>query len=129
MEANMLADIVTNPEARSKIVSDVMRSVNTIGMDEEARIKLIDMSTKGAVYEIYIILFAIVRLAGLYEAVAQNTPQSHMRVLDSLYTDLNDHLMGRNGHITCAKMFVIKWAGRIMWYSPARPCRPSTRSI
>ena len=117
----MLADIVQKADTRRKMVSDIMRSVNAIGMDEEARIKLEEMSQKGAIYEIYIILFAIVRLAGLYEEIARHTPQSHMRALDTLYVDLNDHLMGRNGHITCAKVFVTKWAGRIMWYSPAQP--------
>ena len=98
-------------------------------MDEDARLKLVEMSRKGAVYEIYIILFAIVRLAGLYEEIAKHTPQSHMRALDTLYVDLNDHLMGRNGHITCAKQFVAKWAGRIMWYSPVPHGRSCTRSI
>tara|TARA_A100001015_G_scaffold60604_1_gene66823 strand:+ start:4619 stop:5098 length:480 start_codon:yes stop_codon:yes gene_type:complete len=129
MEESMLGDIVVNGDVRKRILSGVLRSVNSVGMDEEARLKLIDMSQKGPVYEIYIILFAIVRLAGLYEEIAKHTPKSHMRALDSLYIDLNDHLMGRNGHVTCAKQFVTKWAGRIMWYSPVPRGRRYTRSI
>lgn len=124
----MLQDIIENETLRAKMVSDIMRSVNAVGMDEDARLKLVELSQKGPVYEIYIVLFAIVRLAGLYEAISEHTPESHMRVLSTLYVDLNDHLMGRNGHKTCAKEFVTKWAGRIMWFSPvqrAPPCRHS----
>lgn len=45
-----------------------------------------------AIQKNYIILFGIVRLAGLYELIAQHTPESGIRLLDHLYHDMNQHL-------------------------------------
>ena len=114
---NMLKDLVSDPGIRKKTAGDIVKSIGSIGMDQDALDEMKRLCEKNPVYEIYISLFGIVRLAGLYEVIQSHTPERHMRVLNDLYEDLNRHLMGIE-QTTCAKSFASKWAARILWYSP-----------
>ena len=118
-ENNMLVSLVMDPKTRHSIAAGVVSSVSSIGMDQDAHNLLADFASgEDPAYQLYIILFGIVRLRGLYEMIEKNTPRKHMRVLETLYVDLNNHLMGI-GQTTCAKQFAYKWAGKISWYQPA----------
>ena len=90
-------------------------SVRAIGLDEDVLQILRDFALNGTpIQKNYIILFGLVRLAGLYEVIAPHTPPAGIRVLNTLYHDMNTHLMGLEGP-TDAYEFAIKWTALADW--------------
>lgn len=109
-----LRDVLCIEEKRDELARGIAESVRVIGLDEGKFRKAVrkgpftapDILCATDVLEIlrnyalngtaiqknYIILFGIVRLAGLYELIAQHTPESGIRLLDHLYHDMNQHL-------------------------------------
>lgn len=63
----------------------------------------------------YRIIFGIVRLAGLYELVASKTCKEGVRLMNTLYDQLNDHLTGAHKRPTDAFRFVAKITAEAEW--------------
>ena len=61
------------------------------------------------------IIFGIVRLAGLFEIIAQNTCPAGVRYMETLYDALNDHLTGANRRPTDAFKFSAKVTAEAAW--------------
>ena len=109
-----LRDVLCVREKRDELARGIAESVRVIGLDEgrcwnAERVEnlpstnfpraadvleiLRNYAIDGtAIQKNYIILFGIVRLAGLYELIAEHTPESGIRLLDHLYHDMNQHL-------------------------------------
>lgn len=96
-------------ERRAQLCEGIRQSLMSIPLDEEVRKQLTEMLTAGtAVQQIYLIIFAIVRLGGLYEIIAEQSSPCATRMMESLYYVLNDHLMGDCEEGTDAYIFVRK---------------------
>ena len=116
-----LRDVFCVAEHRDKLCRGIVQSLRAIGLDEDVFAGLARHATEGTPSQKnYLILTAIVRLAGLYEAIAIETPFRHMAVLNDLYVDMNRHLMGVGGPSN-APAFARRWTARIEWMSRDLP--------
>lgn len=94
-------------EHRDKLCCGIAQSMHQIRLCENVLSKLHDMLMNGTVVQkAYLIIFAIVRLNGLYEIVAEQSSQGEIRAMETLYDELRDHLTGEKEHGTDAFAFV-----------------------
>lgn len=92
---------------REGICEGIQQSLAAIPVDDDVRAKLQKMLIGGTpVQQIYLIIFAIVRLSGLYEIIAQKSSPHAVQKMNRLYYMLNEHLMGENEEGTDAFVFV-----------------------
>ena len=100
-------DVLCDKGKRQSVCEGIQQSLGAIPVDEDVRKKLYDMLINGtAVQQIYLIIFAIVRLGGLYEIVAEKSSPYAIQKMERLYYMLNEHLMGENEEGTDAFVFV-----------------------
>ena len=98
---------VCDPITRRELCNGISQSLAAIPLDRDVASKLRDMLECGTpVQQIYLIIFAIVRLAGLYEIVAEKSNAREIETMKSLYYVLNEHLMGEKEEGTDAYAFV-----------------------
>lgn len=104
-------DVICVKDKRDNLCNGIRQSLEAIPLDVDVRAKLSEMLTDGTpVQKIYLIVFAIVRLAGLYEIVAAQSSPSTVKRMENLYYILNEHLMGDCEEGTDAYLFVQKIA-------------------
>lgn len=122
-------EILCVKERRDEICRGIASSVKAIGMDIDTFEVIEKLLLSGSIIQKnYLILFGIVRLAGLYEVIAQRTSKHGLRLLGGLYEDLNRHLLGTDGPAS-AHDFASQWTARAEWcrtneeYSPKRGFR------
>ena len=102
-------DVICKKEKRDKLCEGIRQSLEGIPLPMDVRLKLYQMLSAGTpVQKIYLIVFAIVRLAGLYEIVAAQSSSTSKRRMEELYYMLNEHLMGDCDEGTDAYLFVRK---------------------
>ena len=83
-----------------------MQSLGAINIDPDVFVMLSDWLLDGtAAQQIYLVVFAIVRLAGLHEVIANKSSVRERSAMDTLYDLLNDHLIGRAEEGTDAYIF------------------------
>ena len=96
-----------DPITRRELCNGIAQSLVAIPLDADVATKLHEMLECGTpVQQIYLIVFAIVRLAGLYEIVAQKSSAREIETMKTLYYVLNEHLMGEKEEGTDAYVFV-----------------------
>ncbi len=103
-------------DARDGLCAKIAQSLKVLDLDPECYEKLSDLATGDSVVsKNYIILFGIVRLAGFFEELARNSGPASIEGMKTLYTSLNEHLVGANEQITDVYDFVTEWTARIDW--------------
>ena len=88
-----LKEVLCVPEHRDALCKGIKSSINAIGLDANVLVeigKVLDSGTPAQ--KNYLILFAIVRLAGLYEVIAPKSSERARVLLNNLYQDLNNHI-------------------------------------
>ena len=102
-------DVICNKEERSKLCEGIRQSLVAIPLSDDVRLRLSSMLQEGtAVQQIYLVVFAIVRLSGLYELIAAKSNEHTLRKIERLYHILNEHLMGECNEGTDAYLFARK---------------------
>lgn len=103
-------------DARDELCTTIARSLLVLDLEPECYNKLVALSTKGnMVAKNYIILFGIVRLAGLFEELARHSGHTSIEGAKDLYIALNEHLVGANEKPTDVHDFVCEWTARMDW--------------
>jgi hypothetical protein len=99
--------VLTEDAHRTTLCEGIAQSLHQIHIGEAVLCKLHKLLHNGTTTEkAYLIIFAIVRLNGLYEIVAEKSTPGEMRAMERLYDDLRDHLTGAKEHGTDAFVFV-----------------------
>ena len=99
--------VLMEEEHRNNLCSGIAQSMHQIRLCDNVLGKLNDMLMHGTVVQkTYLIIFAIVRLNGLYEIVAEQSTPGEVRAMETLYDELRDHLTGEREHGTDAFAFV-----------------------
>ena len=102
-------DVICEKEKRDELCKGIRQSLEGIPLHDDVRIRLSRLLESGTpVQKIYLIIFAIVRLAGLYEIIAAQSSPSSVKRMEDLYYTLNEHLLGDCDEGTDAYLFVRK---------------------
>ena len=85
--------VLCEKEHRDALCQGIKSSIHAIGLDSIVLNQIDHVLDSGSpAQKNYMILFAIVRLSGLYEMIAPKSSERARKLLDSLYQDLNDHI-------------------------------------
>lgn len=103
-------------DKRDALCLKITQSLQVLDLDPNCYAKLQELaSSDNIIAKNYIILFGIVRLAGLFENLARCSGPPSVRGMHDLYIALNEHLVGANEVVTDVHDFVCEWTARIDW--------------
>lgn len=109
-------DCLCDAQTRNALARGVVESVNVVGLDMDTYNQLFEFGTEGSIAaKNYLIIFGIVRLAGLYEMIAEKTRPAGVQYMNTLYDQLNDHLTGNHKKPTDAFRFVARITADAEW--------------